>query len=274
MNTEESQHNPQFQPLLEAEDVQPALKPKRQRPQLRVPQKWRDFLASPRGQRFTKRFGVPLLGVAIIGVGLAAYFILRPTPKPDYMFGDLDNVFDYTLLTSDFNKLPIEERVELVGQLVSRLKGMDSSDSMMMAAFAAGIAGEAREQLEENASKFAIDVWDKFAQDYDAVTTQERETYLESSYVDMVRMMAAMAGEDVDETDEELIADAKREAQREYRRLQDPDRRPSGSEVGMIFKIMAMDVGGHSSAHQRARGSVMMRDFVRHFRGQGLSGGK
>src|SRR5262245_24436204 len=65
---------------------------------------------------------------AVLALATAAYFIFRPVPKPDYDTAPIDEIFNYTLLTDEFNKLPIEERVKLVGQIVSRIKNMSGSD--------------------------------------------------------------------------------------------------------------------------------------------------
>ncbi len=83
----------------------------------------------------------------VVAVGLA--FTLRPYPMPDYEDDPLDDIFNHTLLQDEFNNLPIEERVRLVGSLIQRVEGMGSSDGTLLAAFAAGITGSAREQLEE-----------------------------------------------------------------------------------------------------------------------------
>src|ERR1043165_1788806 len=96
-------------------------------------------------------------GAMAIGVG--AYFAFRPVPMPDYATDNLDDVLGYTLLTDEFNKLPIKKRLELIAALVGRLKDMSAGDSVLMASFAAGIAGAAREQMMENASRLAVDVW-------------------------------------------------------------------------------------------------------------------
>src|SRR2546423_1864572 len=90
--------------------------------------------------------------IAAVIVGVGAYFAFRPVPQPDYRKDNLRKVFNYTLLTDEFNRLPIEKRLELIGQLVQRMKGMSAGDSTLLAAFAAGIAGKARAQIEENAS--------------------------------------------------------------------------------------------------------------------------
>lgn len=210
-------------------------------------------------------------GMAAAGLALAAglFLALRPVPQPDYLNDDLDDVLGFTLLTDEFNALPVEERLKLVGQLVQRFRSMSSEDSLLMAGFAAGVAGAAREQIERNASRLAVDVWDKYAIDYSTVPESEREAYLENAYVEFTKLMESVGGSPRDISDEERLDEARRNAQRDRERLRDPDRRqPDGESLGRVFSFMNTNVGSHASPQQRLRGQQMMRDMVRHFRGQ------
>lgn len=220
---------------------------------------------------WTQRIGGTL---AVLAIGAGIYAAI-PRPQPDYMDDPLDELFDYTLLTDDFNNLSVEERMKLIGQLVQRLKGMSSEDSVLLAAFAGGVAGKAREQLMENASLLAIDVWDKYAKDYDNVPEEEREQYLEKTFVEFTRLMESVAGQTSDKTDEERIAEVKEQAKREKERMTSANGpKPPGAALGMVFNVMNGDVGGHASPQQRQRGGQMLRDMMRHFRGQDPSTGK
>ncbi|MBK7403244.1 MAG: hypothetical protein IPJ41_01090 [Phycisphaerales bacterium] len=149
--------------------------------------------------------------VAAIALGLAIYLALRPVPKPDYESADISRLFDYTLLTDEFNALPVEERIKLVSQLYARVKDMNASESAMMAAFFAGIAGEARTQLEKNAGKLFIDATDLVAKDYAAVPPEDRAGYLDDAYVRLVRLTAPFDGSIDDKTDEEILKRGQRE---------------------------------------------------------------
>jgi hypothetical protein len=225
----------------------------------------------PRRQRWTRRIGAGL-GVIAIAAGIYAAI---PRSQPDYSDDPLDELFDYTLLTDDFNNLSVEERMKLIGQLVQRLKGMSSEDSVLLAAFAGGIAGKAREQLMENASLLAIDVWDQYAKEYHHVPEEEREQYLEKTFVEFTRLMESVAGQTSDKTDEERIAEVKEQAKREKDRMTSVNGpKPPGAALGMVFNVMNGDVGGHASPQQRQRGGQMLRDMMRHFRGQDTSTGK
>src|SRR4029078_10872165 len=147
--------------------------------------------------RRLKVFG-PIVFVVLAAV---AYLVFRARPQPDSRKDSLRKVFTYTLLTDEFNKLPIEKRLELIGQLVQRMRSMSSGDSALMAAFAAGIAGKARAQIEENASRLAIDLWDKYAQQYATVGAADRAAFLDNTFLNFIRTMEAVSGEASNKSD-------------------------------------------------------------------------
>src|SRR5262245_2577613 len=51
------------------------------------------------------------LAVLLLSGSLAAYLLLRPVPQPDYAADPMDDVLNYTLLTDEFNKLPVDKRL-------------------------------------------------------------------------------------------------------------------------------------------------------------------
>ena len=69
--------------------------------------------------------------VLLLGGGFVAWRELRFQPPPDYATADIDEILDYTLITDDFNQLPVEQRLQLIRELVNRFMGMDGSDSVM-----------------------------------------------------------------------------------------------------------------------------------------------
>lgn len=213
-------------------------------------------------------------GVAALALGVGAYFWLRPIPQPDYERDRFDKVMNYTLLTDEFNRLPVEERLKLIGQLVQRLKSLDSGDSVMLAAFASGIAGAAREQLEENASRLAIDMWDKYAKDYDKVKEGQREQFLEQAFVDFQKTMEAMGGRPRDISDADRINEVRQQASRDRAAMRDPQNQPPPEAIGRMVAVMNRSVNSHVNPAQRVRSTQMMRDMVRHFRGQDIATGK
>lgn len=214
-------------------------------------------------------FGGP---VVLVALGVGAYLVLRPVPQPDYLKDDIGEVFNYTLLTDEFNRLPVEKRMELIGQLVSRMKSMSAGDSVLMAAFASGIAGAARKQIEENASKLMIDLWDKYAKDYANVKPEDQGAFLDNTFLEFVKTMEGVAGQPRETTDSERLTEVREQAQRERERAGE-GRTPPNQALGRMFTIMRDNVGGHASPAQRTRGQLMLRDMMRHFRGDD-GGGK
>jgi hypothetical protein len=202
----------------------------------------------------------------LCALALGAWLIFRPVPQPNYQTARLDTIFNYTLLTSEFNNLPIEKRMELIGQLVERLKNMSAGDSVILSSFAAGIAGAALQQIEENASRLAIDLWDKHAAGYANIPDEQRSEYLDTVFIDFVRTMEVVAGEQSKKSDEELLADVRRQAERDRRSLADGRNTPPPEALGRMFSFLRHNVGSHASPAQKTRGQLMMRDMMRHFR--------
>jgi hypothetical protein len=228
---------------------------------------WRDRLAGTDAKRrrlrkWTLRGGPPLL----IALAIGGYVLLRPVPQPDYRRDSLRKVFNYTLLTDEFNRLPVERRMELIGQLVQRLKGMSAGDSVILAAFASGIAGEARQQIEENVSRLAIDLWDRNALKYQHVSPENRGAFLDGAVVEFIRMMEAMGGEPSGKSDSDILAEIRRQTQRDKEAFRAGKGVPPPRALARMIQILDGNVGGHATNAQRARGQVMMQDMMRHFR--------
>jgi hypothetical protein len=210
----------------------------------------------------------------LVIAGVGAYLWLRPISKPDYTKARLDKVFNFTLLTDEFNNLPVEERMKLIGQLVERLQGMSAGDSALLGAFAAGIAGSARKQIEENASRLAIDVWDKYAKDYQHIPAPDRAAYLDHTFLEFAKMMEGIAGQTRDISDADRLAEVRRQAERDKEALRSGKDIPPAKAMSRMFNFMHDNVGSHATAAQMGRGQAMMLDMMRHFRGQDITTGK
>jgi hypothetical protein len=228
-------------------------------------ERWNTLFAS---KRF-KNGVIAALVVAALGSGGGALWYFRFREPPDYDIAGLDSVFDYTLLQDDFNKLPVKQRLELISKLVQRLKNMNSGDSALMAAFAAGIAGQAREQLEKNASRVMLDMTDQYAIEYEKLEGAEKDKYLETAMADMFRTMDGLDGTPSTKTNEEILADAKRDSRNMKDRAGKLDDEQKGRRSERMFSFMREGLGGHSSPAQRARLTGFMRDMGRTLRGEG-----
>jgi hypothetical protein len=208
--------------------------------------------------RRRRRLSAALAAALLAGGGAWAWLALRIEPPPDYTTAPLDTLFEYTLLTDDFNRLPIEQRLALIRQLVERMKAITGGDSLLLAMFASMIIGEAREQLTENLSRLAIDVADDFAVDYDPNAAPEaRQAFLEDAFIEM-QTMFDFEGET--RTREEMLAAGRRQAQRDLNRFKDG--KVGAGEVIRIFDILNNEVGQHMSGHQKVRVQSMFRDMT------------
>lgn len=230
-------------------------------------------LATDEQKRRAMRIGLGAGGLALVATGLGLYFALRPTPEPDYLNDDLLVVLDFTFLQEEFNKLPLERRMELLGMFVERIENMSAGESVLMAAFAGSVAGQARAQFEQNVSRFMIDLWDQRAVQYADVPPEQRETFLADALVDIEKAMEAVGGDVRDKPDHERIADMKRQARRDQEMIES-GRGPGATALGRIFDIVNNDIGGHANPQERLRGQQMLRDTVRFLRGQDLATGK
>lgn len=240
----------------------------------RAAARWLAVRSDPVRWRRARALAISAGAAAAVALGLGLYLWLRPVPRPDYLNDDLDSVLNYTLLTEEFNRLPVEERLKLIGELVQRFRGMSANDSVLMAAFAAGIAGAARDQLMENGSRLAVDVWDKFAADYAKVPPESREQYLDRSFVEFTKMMEGLGGKPRNISDEERLAEGRRQAARDLEVMRSGDRGPRNEDMGRMFTFMNQDVGRHATPAQRVRGQQMMRDMTRRLRGLDVATGK
>lgn len=213
-----------------------------------------------------------LAAIAIVSA-VWAFLALRPAPQPDFAAAPMDSVLEYTLLEDDFNKLPIDTRLDLLRQLIERVKTMGASDSVLMAAFAASIEGDLREQMMKNASKLVLDVWDKFAIDYVGVPVDDRPKYLDDKYLELVKMMETLAGQQSDKTDEQRLDEARRQAKRDEE-IFASGRGPDAAAMAGMAAFMRNGLGRHSSPQQQLRGQQLMRDMTRHFRGRDVESGR
>lgn len=254
--------------------VSPSPAPRAARPPSRLTLAWRRKVAAYRADPAFRKRVIAGASILTLAAGVGLFFLLRPMPKPDYDKDRLDTVFKYTLLTEQFNALPVEERMRLIGQLVQRLKSMSTGDSLLMASFAAGIAGNARQQIERNASRLAIDSWDKYAKSYNDIPDDRKGEYLDQTLVEFSKTMEALGGRARDLSDEDRLAEVKREIAREKARISQPGNKPGATDVGRMFSFLDRSVGSHANPAQRSRGALLMRDMGRHLREENLTTGK
>jgi hypothetical protein len=214
--------------------------------------------------------------VLMVSGSAGGYWLLRGRAAPDMLVADLPDALDFAIASEDFNRLPLEERLRLLEDLFRRLRGMSQGDSVELAAFASGLTGKLRAQLERNARKLAVDVWVDQARRYANLPKERRADFLDQSLLELVRLGERVSGFESGKTDSELLGDAKKNAQRDAARAREADvaKELPGTDV-MATRIMREVQKGSEFAPpaERANMSRFMRDMTRNLRGQDLDTG-
>lgn len=206
-----------------------------------------------------------LLAVLVIGGAVGAYFIFRPVPKPDFNTANIDVLFNYTLLTEEFNSLPIEERIELLAQLVERLKSIDGDQSLLMALFAAKIQGEVRRQFERNASLLAVDLFDSYADDFnDNAPPEDKDAFVEGKFIEFQKTLEKIGGFEREISDEDRLIEARKQSKRDLEFAQS-GRMPLENTVRML-SFVNQGVGREATGHQKIRINGFITQMVRTLR--------
>lgn len=156
--------------------------------------------------------------ISLVASVLIWWFMIRWKPPPSIFDHPVDDALGYLALP-DFNKLPIEERMKFLMELADRFRSLDPSESAAAAAFLAGIAGPAREQLHENARTLARDVLADAAAKYMDLPEQEKGAFIDEWLADWIRMGERLTrGEERKRTDDERLDGAKKDVRRNRER--------------------------------------------------------
>lgn len=259
-------HPPREAPLLDEEILREP--PRRERLAARIEGRVRRAAAGAWARPGLRRALSVALGVALGASALGAFLALRPVPRPDYQTGDMDDLFNYTLLTAEFNNLSVDERLELLAQLRDRLGSMNADQSVLLAAFAARIRGEIREQLTENVARLGVDIVDEYAATYNpAEAPAARREYLLRSFVDLHKRMDKLEGRERDLTDEERLQEGYDQAQRDLETIENG--RITGEQAGQLFGVVNSVFAERATPHEQARTALFMRDMSRVLRSGG-----
>ncbi len=233
------------------------------------------------GDRWRRRWvrtTAAVMAVLMVGVGSAwAWMAFRPRTAPDILHDDLGNVLDFTFVNDGFNDLPLDERLNILEQLFRRLRGMSQSDSAYMAAFAAGLTGRLRQQVEENMRRLMVDMWVDQATRYREVSAADRGRYLDEAFIRMMRMGERVSGFELRGTDQELLERARRDARRDEQRLREMDasgRMPGMDRMGDRIFTEVQRGSAHAGPAERANMARFMRDMTRNLRGQDIDTGR
>jgi hypothetical protein len=153
------------------------------------------------------------LAALLVGSGWL-WLSSRWKAPPSIFDSPVDNVLGY-FTTPDFNRLTVEERVRYVQQFVGRFRGMSQQDSVVAAAFLAGVTGKVREQLTQNVRILAKDILAEGAQKFVNLPESERGAFIDKWVADWFRFAETTAtGKESTRTDEEILTGARAEARR------------------------------------------------------------
>jgi hypothetical protein len=218
--------------------------------------------------------GVGAAVVAAGGWGLwANWRAIFPRATPNVAEGDIEEALDFTLVSAEFNKLSVAERLRIVRELMGRLRSGSAEDSALIAAFAAGITGAAREQLRENAERLFIDVWSDAASRYAAVAPEDREKFLEEAFLEFGKLAEDLGAEPTQEKDADRLKKGREDAKQELARAQQGEQRLTQERAQRFFGFMTERGLGKTSPVQRQAMQTMQRDMVRMLRNQDLNTG-
>jgi len=129
----------------------------------------------------------------------------RLRQPPSIFDTPIDNTLGYLTL-KDFSKLPLEERIRFMMELAERFRSLKPSESAAMAAFLAGVAGPARDQLRDNVKMIAKDVLAEGAQNYMALPPEKRGAFLDEWIIKWQRKMEKVTtGKEEKKTDSERL---------------------------------------------------------------------
>lgn len=202
--------------------------------------------------------------LALAGATLGGYRYWQYHHRPDYALDPIDDLAEFTFLRGDFNSLPIKERLKLIKDFADRIRNASSGDSALLASFAAGISGKAREQIQENGARLMLDMVDASAIDYAKVPPEERGTFLEKSVIEWTRIGDQVSGRP-ERSDEEILADVRKQTEErdERRKKMGPER--SAKMAAGIVGFLNGNVANHANPVQSQRTLQMMSDVNKHF---------
>ena len=155
-----------------------------------------------------------VLAIALVGVAIWWWMAVRVRKPPSIFDAPVDDTLGYLSL-KDFSKLPVEQRVQFMLDFAQRFRGMQPGESAAAAAFLAGLAGPAREQLRDNVRELMKDVLSQGAEGYMALPEAQRGAYIDAWIVKWQRTAErGIAGKESDKSDEQRLADMRGQGQR------------------------------------------------------------
>ncbi len=231
-------------------------------------------------ERFTQQKLVfrSMIGVGAVVCVLGAVLFVRamtPTPPPDVWDDGLGDVAGF-LFDEDFNRLPPRERMRLITEFAARFNSGSQDDAALLAMFVADVTYDMRQQIEDNLTKLAVDMWTTWADEYAAVSDIDREDYLNQLLLEFDQMGDTINNRDHDITDEERLAKMENQAQKDRNNMRGSNsgKPPSTEKVTGLFGFYSNEVASRVGAVERGRIAMLTRDLSKHVRGESLGGDK
>ena len=199
---------------------------------------------------------VAILAAFSIAAGAWAWWSSRWKPPPSIFDTPVDDVLGY-LAIDDFNRLPLEERVRFMIEFANRFRGLEQSESAVMAAFMAGLTGKAKEQLRQNARTLAKDILAEGAAAYVNLPEKERDAFIDEWLVRWSKVGEEIAmGEPRQRSDEDRIEEFRREARRGQERQAERSIDISLTEVGAARFLDLWQSDVEKAATPREQGQI------------------
>lgn len=218
-------------------------------------------LASPRLRRSLAVVAGLALVIGVVGGGYAYW---RSVHRPNFELDPIDDLAEFTFLRGDFNSLPIQERLKLVRDFADRLRSASSADSALLASFAGGISGKAREQIQENGSRLMLDLADASAVEYAKVPKEKRGEFLERTALEWGRLADQIAGREP-RSDEEILEEAREQNRRRDARRERASPEQSARISAGFLSFINSNLSPHSNPIQQQRTLQLMSDMTAHF---------
>lgn len=212
-------------------------------------------------QRLEERRSAFVAALAIVAAlalagGAWAWWSSRWKPPPSIFDAPVDDVLGY-LAIDDFNRLPLDERVRFMIDFANRFRGLEQSDSALMAAFMAGLTAKAKEQLRQNARTLAKDILAEGAAAYVNLPEKERGAFIDGWLVRWSKVGEEIAmGEPRQRSDEERIEEFRREARRGQERQAERRVDISLTEVGAARFLDFWQSDVEQAATPREQGQI------------------
>jgi hypothetical protein len=169
--------------------------------------------------RGKSRWIVVVLVTALVAGAVGWQLLWHGHRRPPSIFdAPVDDVFGY-LGTADFNRLPLNERLDFIRGLLKRFAMMNQSESVVASSFLAGLTGPASEKLMNNARILGKDIFVQGAAEFMTLQTeQERNAYLDRWIVRWVKFVEESRGGSINRTDEEILTSLGKQARRDLSR--------------------------------------------------------